>query len=74
MCEIIIINETEIETCEQLLDLTGILIPAYGYNAIKLDACLCQINIPLTLSRAGLDYMTDESAQIFYIMKGLKNG
>jgi len=56
---LVVTKETEIGIAEELLDLTGVLIPARGYDNITLDSCLCQVDVKATLNKAGFAYKHD---------------
>ena len=61
MCNEIIVYDKSIMTVGELKDVfKGIeIVKSFDYENIEDDACLCQIDIPKTLSGFGIEFESD---------------
>ena len=70
MCQIIIINngEVEIETPNDFKEFFGFnpLVKGY-YNGIIGDACLCQVDIENTFLQHGIEFTEDKSMMWYHV-------
>lgn len=73
MCMIVLYNDKEIETPQELIDILEIpieslAIPDYYEGKLKLDSCLCQVDLRKTLSESGFKFSVSEDTFDYEIL------
>jgi hypothetical protein len=67
--------DADVYSAEDLLNITGVLIPDRDYETINLADCLCQVDIPATLDKAGYAgcYSYNRDTGWYFVMSGVKH-
>jgi len=73
MCMIVLYNDRELETPQELIDILEIpienlAIPDYYEGKLKLDSCLCQVDLRKTLSESGFKFFVSEDTFDYEIL------
>ena len=65
---IVLYNDKEIETPQELIDILE--IPDYYEGKLKLDSCLCQVDLRKTLSESGFKFSVSEDTFDYEFLGG----